>query len=72
MLPQPPGESMKAGALAGVTNEDIYRVPENINFSEEERKTLNFWNDNKVFEQCLQQSKGKPRYYLSTTQYRVG
>lgn len=40
---------------------NIYRVPENINFSEEEEKTLNFWNKNKVFERCLLQSKGKPR-----------
>lgn len=59
MTPKP---SVQGGTpLNGATNEDMYRVPENINFSEEEEKTLNFWNENKVFEQCLQQSKGKPR-----------
>lgn len=42
-------------------DDDIYRVPENINFSEEEEKTLKYWSENKVFEKCLQQSKGKPK-----------
>lgn len=44
------------------SDEDIYRVPETINFPGEEEKTLKFWGDNKVFEQCVQQSKGKPKY----------
>lgn len=42
-------------------DDEIYRVPETINFPEEEEKTLKFWGDNKVFEKCLQQSKGKPK-----------
>lgn len=42
-------------------HEDIYRVPETINFPAEEENTLKYWHDNKVFEQCLQQSSGKPR-----------
>lgn len=41
--------------------EDIYRVPETINFPQEEEQTLKFWSENKVFEKCLQQSKGKPK-----------
>lgn len=62
MTPKPSEVAAKSGTPSnGPTNEDIYRVPENINFSEEEEKTLSFWNENKVFEQCLQQSKGKPR-----------
>lgn len=56
-----PSEASGNSSPTGVLNEDIYRVPENINFSQEEVKTLKFWNDNKVFERCLQQSKGKPR-----------
>lgn len=39
----------------------IYRVPETINFPEEEEKTFKYWAENKVFEQCLEQSKGKPK-----------
>lgn len=42
-------------------DDDIYRVPESIKFPEEEERTLKFWGDNKVFEKCLQQSKGKPK-----------
>lgn len=41
--------------------DDIYHVPETINFPQEEEKTQKYWADNKVFEQCLQQSKGKPK-----------
>lgn len=47
---------------ASLQNDDeIYRVPETINFPEEEEQTLKFWAENKVFEQCLQQSRGKPK-----------
>lgn len=51
----------KISAEHGSNNEEIYRVPETINFPEEEERTLKFWGDNKVFEKCLQQSKGKPK-----------
>lgn len=40
---------------------NLTRVPENINFAEEEEKTLKYWKDEKTFENCLKQSKGKPR-----------
>ena len=40
---------------------DIYRVPETLNFPEEETKTQDYWEKNKVFEKCLIQSKDKPR-----------
>lgn len=40
---------------------DLERIPENINFSKEEENVLNYWNEEKVFENCLKQSKGKPR-----------
>lgn len=42
-------------------DDEIYRVPETISFPDEEEKTLKFWGDNKVFEKCLQQSKGRPK-----------
>lgn len=42
-------------------SDETYRVPENINFPDEEQRILKFWSDNKVFEKCLQQSKGKPK-----------
>ncbi|KAG4067135.1 hypothetical protein HA402_000126 [Bradysia odoriphaga] len=42
--------------------EDKYRIAETINFPEEEEKILKFWNEKKVFENCLKQSKDKPRY----------
>lgn len=51
----------KPTASAPTFNEEMYRVPETINFPEEEEKILKFWGDNKVFEKCLQQSKGKPK-----------
>lgn len=41
--------------------DDISRVPETINFPKEEEITLEYWNENKVFEECLKQSKDKPR-----------
>jgi isoleucyl-tRNA synthetase len=44
------------------TKADLERIPENINFSQEEGNVLSYWNAEKVFENCLKQSKGKPRY----------
>lgn len=41
--------------------DDFLRIPEHINFAKEEDNTLRYWNDNKVFENCLKQSKDKPR-----------
>uniref|UniRef100_A0A336LLA8 Isoleucine--tRNA ligase, cytoplasmic n=1 Tax=Culicoides sonorensis TaxID=179676 RepID=A0A336LLA8_CULSO len=38
------------------------RVPENINFPEEEEKIMEYWRKENAFENCLKQSKGKPRY----------
>uniref|UniRef100_A0A1L8DRS7 Isoleucine--tRNA ligase, cytoplasmic n=1 Tax=Nyssomyia neivai TaxID=330878 RepID=A0A1L8DRS7_9DIPT len=38
------------------------RVPENINFPEEEEKILEYWKKERCFEKCLQQSKKKPKY----------
>lgn len=40
---------------------DLQRIPESINFSEEEENVLKYWREEKVFENCLKQSKGKPR-----------
>lgn len=37
------------------------RIPDTINFPEEEERVLKFWQDNKCFENCLKQSKNKPR-----------
>ena len=44
-----------------VLSEEVHRLPESINFSQEEEKILKYWQDEKVFENCLKQSKGKPR-----------
>lgn len=38
------------------------KLPETINFPQEEEVVLNLWNKLDVFQKCLQQSKGKPRY----------
>jgi isoleucyl-tRNA synthetase len=40
---------------------DIERIAENINFPQEEENVLKYWNEEKVFANCLKQSKGKPR-----------
>ena len=44
-----------------LTREDLRRLPEKINFPEEEETILKFWNDEKIFEQCMKMSKGKPK-----------
>ena len=38
------------------------KLPETINFSKEEEIVLELWKKLDVFQKCLQQSKGKPRY----------
>ncbi|XP_058810713.1 isoleucine--tRNA ligase, cytoplasmic [Phymastichus coffea] len=38
------------------------KLPESINFPHEEEVILEYWNKYEVFESCLKQSKGKPRY----------
>jgi isoleucyl-tRNA synthetase len=48
----------------GITREELERIPENINFPQEEEKILQFWKDTQAFETCLKQSKNKPRYEL--------
>lgn len=40
----------------------VERVPENINFPSEEEKIINFWNEKDCFQECLKQSKNRPRY----------
>ncbi|XP_055546586.1 isoleucine--tRNA ligase, cytoplasmic [Wyeomyia smithii] len=45
-----------------VSMSDLHRLPETINFPAEEEKVLRYWRDEKVFETCLKQSQGKPRY----------
>jgi hypothetical protein len=44
-----------------ITKADLQRIPESINFPQEEEYVLQYWKDEKVFENCLKQSKGKPR-----------
>lgn len=63
MAPKPASNKVESEPISAniKDTEDIYRVPENINFPAEEENTLNYWHDNKIFEQCLQQSKGKPK-----------
>uniref|UniRef100_A0A665UCE5 Isoleucine--tRNA ligase, cytoplasmic n=1 Tax=Echeneis naucrates TaxID=173247 RepID=A0A665UCE5_ECHNA len=37
-------------------------VPESISFPSEEEKILRFWQDKDCFQECLKQSKNRPRY----------
>uniref|UniRef100_A0A8C2PM25 Isoleucine--tRNA ligase, cytoplasmic n=1 Tax=Capra hircus TaxID=9925 RepID=A0A8C2PM25_CAPHI len=43
----------------------VQQVPENINFPAEEEKILQFWSDFNCFQECLKQSKHRPKYYNS-------
>ena len=38
------------------------KLPESMNFPQEEELILKLWKDIDVFKNCLKQSKGKPRY----------
>lgn len=40
----------------------VESVPESINFPLEEEKILQFWNEKDCFQECLKQSKNRPRY----------
>lgn len=44
-----------------LTDAMVERVPENINFPSEEEKIINFWNEKDCFQECLKQSKNRPR-----------
>lgn len=47
--------------MDNITSDEMTRLPETINFPAEEEKVLSYWQAEKVFENCLKQSKGKPR-----------
>nr|XP_022904607.1 isoleucine--tRNA ligase, cytoplasmic [Onthophagus taurus] len=47
---------------SGDYKQQIPRVPESINFSAEEEKIVTLWQKLDVFQTCLKQSKGKPRF----------
>lgn len=38
------------------------KLPDSINFPQEEENVLELWKKLDVFNNCLKQSKGKPRY----------
>uniref|UniRef100_A0A7N5P255 isoleucine--tRNA ligase n=1 Tax=Ailuropoda melanoleuca TaxID=9646 RepID=A0A7N5P255_AILME len=40
----------------------VQQVPENINFPAEEEKILQFWSEFNCFQECLKQSKQKPKF----------
>ncbi|KAM6981115.1 isoleucine--tRNA ligase, cytoplasmic [Aplochiton taeniatus] len=40
----------------------VERVAEAINFPKEEEKILQFWKENDCFQECLKQSKNRPKY----------
>uniref|UniRef100_A0A2K5Z204 Isoleucine--tRNA ligase, cytoplasmic n=1 Tax=Mandrillus leucophaeus TaxID=9568 RepID=A0A2K5Z204_MANLE len=40
----------------------VQQVPENINFPAEEEKILEFWTEFNCFQECLKQSKHKPKF----------
>lgn len=50
--------------MSGEAEQVIPRVPESINFAEEEEKIIKYWNQIDAFQTCLKQSKGKPRYVV--------
>lgn len=39
-------------------------VPESIHFPSEEEQVLKFWKERDCFQECLKQSKNRPRYDL--------
>lgn len=43
------------------TDNMVEPVPESINFPNEEEKVLKFWQDKDCFQECLKQSKNRPR-----------
>lgn len=40
----------------------VQQVPENISFPAEEEKILQFWSEFDCFQECLKQSKHRPKY----------
>ena len=48
--------------MANLTRDSLQRIPDNINFAAEEEKVVKYWFEEKAFEKCLIQSKGKPKY----------
>ncbi|XP_063767146.1 isoleucine--tRNA ligase, cytoplasmic [Eleginops maclovinus] len=40
----------------------VERVPETINFPSEEEKIMKLWQDKDCFQECLKQSKNRPKY----------
>lgn len=44
------------------SNKMVQQVPENINFPAEEEKILQFWSEFNCFQECLKQSKHRPKY----------
>ncbi|KAM7358022.1 isoleucyl-tRNA synthetase isoform 1-T2 [Cochliomyia hominivorax] len=52
----------KSGTPDKITREDVCRIPETISFPGEEEHVLSEWKENKIFEKCMQLSKGRPKY----------
>lgn len=44
------------------SNKMVQQVPENIDFPAEEEKILQFWLKFNCFQECLKQSKHRPKY----------
>ena len=47
-----------------MVNKEVPRIPEKINFVEEEEKVLQFWLKNHVFELSTLKSNSKEKYVL--------
>ncbi|XP_069332371.1 isoleucine--tRNA ligase, cytoplasmic isoform X3 [Eulemur rufifrons] len=45
-----------------MSNKMVQQVPENINFPAEEEKILQFWSKSNCFQECLKQSKHRPKF----------
>lgn len=43
------------------TRVELGRLPEKINFPQEEENILQFWKEDDTFGKCMKASKGKPK-----------
>ncbi|XP_037626556.1 isoleucine--tRNA ligase, cytoplasmic [Sebastes umbrosus] len=53
---------LSVGSLRQTTYAMVERVPESINFPSEEEKILQLWKTKDCFQECLKQSKNRPKY----------
>lgn len=47
--------------LSNVTDTMVEPVPESISFPSEEEKIMQMWDEKNCFQECLKQSKNRPK-----------